>query len=256
MSAADTSLGQPPQEPQQPKLSEAERITNVFTAPSKTFADIKRNAMWIVPWLLIAVASLAFCFTVGKRVGWEQVMQNNMRMAPASQQARMDQIPADQKDRVMKQQLTVTKVISYAFPVMSLIWLVIVALVLWGTFSFGAGADVKFGQSLAIVVYSSLPNIIKSLLAIGMLWMKVPEDFFIQNPVGTNIGHFMSFSDTPRFLYSVASGVDLFMIWTLVLTAIGFAVVGRAKQSTAYTIVFGWWLAFLLGSSALGAAFA
>ena len=56
------------------------RIINTFTAPSKTFEDIKRNAMWIAPWVLMLVASLCFSFTVGQRVGWEQVMQNNLRM--------------------------------------------------------------------------------------------------------------------------------------------------------------------------------
>jgi hypothetical protein len=253
MSAADTPLVA---DPSQPKLSEAERITNIFTAPSKTFADIRRNAMWVVPWLLMLAASLGFAFTVGQRVGWEQVMQNNLRMAPAAQQERMEQIPADQKARVMAQQVTVTKYISYGFPVLALIWLVIVALVLWGTFSFGAGGDIQFGQSLAIVIYASLPSLLKTLLAGLLLWIKVPEDFFIQNPIGTNIGHYLSFSDTPRFLYTLASAVDLFMIWVLVLTAIGFSVVGKVKQSTAYAVVFGWWIVVTLASAALGAAFA
>ena len=253
MSAADTPM---PPEPSQPRLSEVERITNIFTAPSNTFADIKRSAMWLPPWLLMLVASLGFAFTVGQRVGWEQVMQNNLRMAPAAQQERMEQIPADRKDQVMRQQVTVTKGISYGFPVLILIWLVIVALVLWGTFSFGAGADVKFGQSLAIVVYASLPALIKTILATLLLWLKVPEDFFIQNPIGTNIGHYLSFSDTPRFLYSVASALDIFTIWTLVLTAIGFAVVGKVKQGTAYAIIFGWWAVVTLAGAGIGAAFA
>lgn len=250
MSAADTPLAP------QPDLSEPQRIINIFTAPSKTFADIRRNEMWIVPWLLMLVASLGFAFTVGQRVGWEQVMQNNLRMAPAAQQERMEQLPADQKARVMAQQVTITKGISYGFPVLALIWLVIVALILWGTFSFGAGADVKFGQSLAIVIYASLPSLIKTLLAILLLWLKVPEDFFIQNPIGTNIGHYLSFNDTPRFLYSVATALDIFTIWVLVLTAIGFSVVGKVKSGTAYTIVFGWWLAVTLIGAGIGAAFA
>jgi hypothetical protein len=254
MSAADSTLT-PPQEPSQPKLSEIERITNTFVAPSKTFDDIKHNAMWIAPWLLMLVTSLAFAYTVGQRVGWDQVMQNNLRMAPASQQERLEQVPADQKARVMAQQVTVTKAISYGFPVLGLIWMVIVALVLWATFSFGAGANVRFGQSLAIVVYASLPAVLKTLLAILLLWLKVPEDFFIQNSIGTNVGYYLGFHDTPRFLYSVATALDIFTIWVLVLTAIGFTVVGKVKSSTAYTIVFGWWIVVTLVGAGLGAAF-
>lgn len=252
MSAADTMLAP---EASAPKLSHLERIINIFTAPSKTFADIKRSSNWLPAYLLIFATSIAFCYTVGQRVGWDAVFEGNMKMAPASQQARMEQIPAERRDAIMAQQVAFTKYISYAFPVIALIMWVVIALVLWGTFSFGAGGDVKFGQALAIVVFASLPGIIKSLLAVLILMMKVPEEFFIQNPIGTNIGHFLSFSDTPRFLYSVASGLDLFMIWTLVLTAIGFSVVGKVKQGTAYAVVFGWYALFLLGGAGLGAAF-
>jgi hypothetical protein len=252
MSAADTPLSS---DPSQPKLSEMERIINIFTAPSTTFADIKRNAMWIAPWLLMLVFSFAFAYTVGQRVGWDEVMQGNLRMAPKAQQDRMDQIPPEQKAMVMQQQATVTKFMTYGFPILGLIILTIVAAILWATFSFGVGANVRFGQAMAIVVYASVPNIIKTLLAIIVLWLKVPEDFFIQNPIGTNLGYYLSINDTPRFLYGVASGLDIFMIWVLVLTAIGFSVVGKVKSGTAYAVVFGWWLVFTLGGAALGAAF-
>jgi hypothetical protein len=173
MSAAETPM------PAEPKLSEIERITNIFTSPSKTFADLRRSALWVTPWLLSAAFSLVFVFTVGQKVGWEQVMENNLRMAPASQQEQMERVPADQRETMMKRQVMVTKGFSFGFPVLSLIWLVVVALVLWGTFSFGAGADIKFGQALAILVFSSLPGIIKSMLGIVSLYGGMSTDSFI-----------------------------------------------------------------------------
>jgi len=252
MSAADTPMAPDAQ----PKLSEMERIINIYTAPSKTFEDIKRSAMWIAPALLMVVFGLIFTWTVGQRVGWEQVFQNNLKMAPASQQERLEQVPADQKARVMAQQVVVTKVISYCFPVFGIIALAIVSLILWGTFTFGAGKEVSFGRSMAIVVYSTLPAVLKSLLATIMLWVKVPEDFFIQNAIGTNIGHYLDFNDTPRFIYSIATALDIFMIWTLILTAMGFSIVGNMKRGTANAVVFGWWIAVTLIGAGLSAAFA
>lgn len=47
----------------------------------------------------------------------------------------------------------------------------------------------------------------------------------------------------------------IFMIWTLVITAVGFATTDRIKRSTAMAVVFGWYIVFVLGSTALGAAF-
>jgi hypothetical protein len=45
------------------------------------------------------------------------------------------------------------------------------------------------------------------------------------------------------------------LIWTLVLTAIGFATVSKVKPGTAFAIVFGWWAVFTLAASAMSAAF-
>ena len=57
------------------------------------------------------------------------------------------------------------------------------------------------------------------------------------------------------FLHSIASGLDIFLIWTLILTAIGFARVGKVKSGTSYAIVFGWWAFFTLIGAALANAF-
>jgi hypothetical protein len=81
-----------------------------------------------------------------------------------------------------------------------------------------------------------------------------PDSFSFQNPIASNPGYFMSPAGNV-FLYSVATGLDIFVIWTLVLTAIGFTCVSKVKSGTAYAIVFGWWAAFTLLGAALGAAF-
>ena len=166
-------------------------------------------------------------------------------------------LPADQKTRALETNVKVTRGIAYGFQVLNLIWLVIVALVLWLTFSFGLGAEIDYPKSLAILVYASLPGIIKALLAIAVIaaGKMDPDLFMIQNPLGTNAGYFMSFADTPRFLYGVASAFDLFTIWTLVLTGIGFSVVGKVKQGTSMAVIFGWWLLVTLGGAAIGSAF-
>jgi hypothetical protein len=56
-------------------------------------------------------------------------------------------------------------------------------------------------------------------------------------------------------MYSLATGLDIFMIWTLVLTAIGFTCVSKIKTGTAYAVVFGWWIVLTVAGAAVGAAF-
>jgi hypothetical protein len=43
--------------PEAAPLSEGARSVNTFIAPSKTFTDLRRNASWWGPWLLISIVS-------------------------------------------------------------------------------------------------------------------------------------------------------------------------------------------------------
>jgi hypothetical protein len=145
--------------------------------------------------------------------------------------------------------------VGYIFPVFTLIIWVVVAAVLFATFKFAANADVSFKVSLAIVVYAGLPGLIKVLLAtLSVAAGMNPDSFSFQNPLASNPGYFMNPANSV-FLYSVASGIDIFLIWTLVLTAIGFTCVSKVKRGTSFAIVFGWWIVFTLVGAAIGSAF-
>jgi hypothetical protein len=235
-------------------LSEGARIVNTFIAPSKTFTDLRRNASWWAPFLLMVVISTAFVYTAGQKIGFRKIMENQMQAQP-KQQARLERLPADQREQQSEQGAKVTAVISYVFPVITLIIWLIIATALFATFKFAAGADVSFKVALAIVVYAALPLMVKTLLALlSIVAGMSPDSFSFQNPVASNPGYFLSPADNV-FIYSVASGIDIFMIWTLALTAIGFTCVSKVKRGTAFAVVFGWWAVFTLVGAGLAAAF-
>jgi hypothetical protein len=232
-------------------LSEPARIIDTFIAPSKTFADLRRNASWWGPFLLMVIFSAAFVYVGGQKVGFRKAMENQMRAQP-KQLEQLEQLPPDQREQRLETGTKITKAISYVFPLIQLLILVIIAAILFATFKFAAGADVSFKISLAIVVYAALPGLLRvSLAMLSLLAGASPDSFTFQNPVATNPGYFMNPGDSP-FLYSLGSSFDLFLIWTLVLTAIGFSTVSKVKRGTALAIVFGWWLVFTL----IGAGFA
>jgi Yip1-like protein len=238
----------------QPPLSEAARIVDTFIAPSKTFTDLRRNAAWWGPFLLMMAISTIFVYTAGQKIGFRKIMENQMQAQPKAQ-ARLERLPADQREDQMQKGAKVTEIISYVFPLITLIIWLIIASVMFATFKFAAGADVTFKISLAIVIYAALPLMLKTLLSVlSVVAGMSPDSFSFQNPIASNPGYFMNPADNV-FLYSVASAIDVFMIWTLVLTAIGFTCVSKVKQGTAYSIVFGWWLVFTLLGAAMGAAF-
>jgi hypothetical protein len=238
----------------QPGLSQGARIVNTFFAPSKTFADIKRSASWWAPFLLMAVFSYGFVAVVAKKVGFEQVTQNKLRLAPKQAEV-LERLPAEDRARQMKIAVIASMVEAYASPVGRLILILIVSLVLMASFNFGAGAEIPFKQALAVVAYAGLPNIIKGGLAIASLAVGAdPEGFLFQNPVATNPAYFMDPTKSLP-LYSLAASLDVITLWVLVLTGIGFARVSKLKMATTMSVVFGWYVLLVLVGTGVAAAF-
>ena len=233
----------PPQEPV--GLSEPQRLIDTFIAPTKTFTDLRRSAAWWAPFIITVIVSVAFVSVVDQKVGFRKVWENQLQAQP-KQAERMEKMPADQREKVVQQQVVVTKAISYCFPALMLIWYAIVAAVLFATLKFAAGAEVNFKTLFALVNYSSLPGLVKSLLAILSLVAGVSSDSFtFQNPVATNPGYFVNAADAPvlsRFLTSF----DVFTFWVLAIAAIGITCISKVKKGTAFGIVFGWYFVLVL----------
>jgi len=235
-------------------LTEVERVIDTFVAPSKTFTDIRRNASWWVPWLLMSVFGLAMVFVVDKKLGMETAYENQMRMSP-KQMDKIDQMPADQKAQAMRIGTAFTRYFSYGWPLMTIIIVAIMAAVLMATFNFGFGAEVKFMQAMAVSMYAFLPSIIKTLIAIAVVSAGAAEGFTFQNPVASNLSGLVDPSSS-HFLYSVLSSLDIFTIWTLILTGIGYSCITKVKRGAALGVVFGWWAVVTLVGAGIGALFA
>ena len=218
-------------EPTGPGLSEPQRLVNTFIAPSKTFTDIRRNASWWVPLLLISIFSIAFFVMIDKKVGFDQVARTMLASNKAIQQ--LD--PAQQEQAYARTAIGL-KVGEYAAPIFILIYVLITAAVLMATFNFMMDAQVSFSQSMAIVMYGWLPGILSAILAMFALAFGDPEGFRMDNPIGTNPAHFMDPTSTPKFLYAMLTSVDVISLWIVVLIGIGFALNAKKKISTGSAI--------------------
>jgi hypothetical protein len=246
MSAADTSLGQPPQEPQQPKLSAMERVTNTFTAPSKTFTDLRHNANWFAPWLVMAVVSIIFVTAVGKKITWEQVVENKMASMTEKEKARAEQAPPEARAQQAKFMLISFKYFSYAFPVLFLAGIAVACAIYLAIYNFALGTDVKYKTAFAILIFASLPNIVRSVLAIITVFViSDPSTFNFENPVATNPGFLVSEASNPA-LYSLLSKIDVIGLWSTFLIGVGFACNSKLKRSTSIGVAFGIYAGFAL----------
>lgn len=231
-------------------LSETQRVVNSFTAPTTTFRDLRRKATFWGPLIIMIVVSIGFSFAVQQKIGWGQVYENVLSQSPA-QAAKIDALPNAASVKAISAK--VTAIVSYVYVIPVLIITAIFALLLWVTVNFGFGGTAKYGQIYAVSFYANLVVEIKYILAIIAIFAGLaPDSFFIKNPLGSNIGYYLG-SDTPLWLRSLCTHIDIFEIWALVLTVIGVSIVAKVSRGKAATVVVGWWIIIILIGAAAAA---
>ncbi len=228
-------------------LTQWQRVGDTFTAPSKTFEDIKRgNRSWWLPLIIGAFFSYIFFFAMMQRVGVQQAIDNQIRMDPKAQE-RMANATPDQRAMGNKITVYVTEGAFIGGPIIAMGVVALMSLILMATINFGFGGRAKFADIFAVSYYAWLPEIFRALLGTIVIYSGMaPESFNIKNFAPTNLGAFLDPVETNKALYTLATWVDAITIWRLVLLGIGIAVVAGTKRSSGYIAVFGWWVLMLL----------
>jgi hypothetical protein len=241
---------------QAPGLSQWQRVSNTFSAPSKTFADIKRgNKSWWLPFIIFTLVGYVLYGAVVAKIGIPQVAQNQIHLNP-KQEERMNQGTPEQREVGMKISVGITQGIFIAGPLIILIIVAIGSLGLWGTINFVFGGKASYGSIFTVWMYAGLVGIVKVLLGVVVIFAGVaPDSFNIKNYAPTNIGAFLNPLETNAALYALASSLDIVTIWSMVLMGIGIATVAGVKRSSGYITVFGWWALFVLLGIGRAAAF-
>lgn len=224
-------------------LSQWQRVACTFTAPSKTFEDIRKgNRSWWLPLIVLALASYILFGAVVQKVGIRQTVENQITMNPSAQE-QMAKATPEQREKGMQFWTVFSEVLFVAAPALQMLYGVVFSAVLMGTINFGFGGRAKFGDLFAVVYYAWLPQVVKVLLGTAVIYAGMaPESFNIKNFAPTNLGAFLDPTDTARWLYALATSLDAVTIWMLVLMSVGVAAVAGVKRSAGYIAVFGWWV--------------
>lgn len=240
-----------------PGLTQWQRVTNTFFAPSKTFTDIHRgNRSWWLPFVLMALVGYIFFAAVSMKIGMQQAVDNQIHMNPKAEE-RLAQATPEQREMSSKITLAITEGIFIANPLFTLGGLALMSLGLWGTMNFLFAGKATYKGIFATWMYAALPTIIKTLMGVIVIFSGIaPESFNMKNFAPTNpAALFLNPADTSPALYSLLSSLDIITIWILILLSIGAATVAGVKRSSGYLAVFGWWIIFVLVGVGWAAAF-
>jgi hypothetical protein len=233
-------------------LSEVARVVDTFVAPSKTFTDIRRSATWWLPFVLICIVTGVFAYTVLNKVGVSTLVDSTIHNSASLSDRVANASPADAAK--MRAAIGTQFRFMYLAPVFILIVGLIVAGVFLGTANFMFGGKANYKQMLAVWFYGTLPLIFISLLTIITIFAGMQSDSFnVKNTVGTNVGYFLQGGDSPHWLTTLLSSVDIFAIWSAILLTIGISIVAGIKRSSAAIVVFGWWALYVIFQTAIAA---
>lgn len=246
-----TTTAAVPQTPQ--PIGAFSRVIGALFNPRPTFEDIARKPGWIVPLVLITLVSVALSIVMGQRVDWAQTANQQIAKSHFAQ-AQIAKLPPDQQQAAMNRQVIGLKIGVY---VRGALGTTILALVLgaiyMGLFN-AAGAGVSFFQSFSFITYGLLPLGVKSLLGIPVVMTKEPAAIDPQNFLASNLGALLP-SDTTLWKIALASSIDIFVLWSVVLVAVAFSAANPKKISfgKALGIAFSVFVFFTLVATSIAA---
>jgi hypothetical protein len=233
-------------------MGELSRIAGVFFEPAKTFEDVARRPSFVAPLLLVIVASLLFTGLYSQHVGWERMIRHQIETSPRAAQ----QTP-EQRDQGIQMGTKIAPIFGYGISLVGVpVGTLICAAVLLVMVKI-MSAPVSFKQVFAVMCYSAMPGLIYIALSIVVMFLKNPDDFDIKNPLAFNPGALMDPATSSKFLYSLATSLDLFSAWKIVLIAVGLkAAAGKTLSFTgALVAVLIPWGIWVLGSASLAGVF-
>ena len=236
----------------QPPLTQVERSLNMFYAPTKTFADVRRSRSWWLPFLILALFGYLFAATALTKVGARGLAEGSIRNNPTQTEKMQNASPED-RARILSVTAIAMQVSLMSWPVILLLLCAVGALLLWVGFNFILGGTATYPGMFAVMVFSFVPGILRSVLTAAVILFGDTENFNLNDPIGTNPGFYLG-SDASVFLKTLLSSIDLFSLWALILMAVGGAIVARVKVKNGVLMVGIVWLLFVVGKAAITAA--
>lgn len=235
-----------------PPMSELGRLSAVFFDPARAFRDIAARPRWWAPLLLSVLVGVLFVYLYSHRVGWDRYLERTLETNP-----RTESLSVEQRHRIVQQQLPLVTALGYAGAVAgTAVSLLAVAAVLLFVANLMLGAQLNFRKVFAVTCYGFLPNVLAGALGMLTMYLKAPEDFDLRNPTAFNVGAYLDPETTSKALLSLASSLDLFSIWIVLLLALGLReAAARLRYAQALAVVGGLWGAWVAVKTASAALF-
>ena len=227
----------------QAHISPLGRVFGVLFSPKSTFEDIVRKPSWVVPVVLSTVLGLLVSFAINQRINWRDFMNQQIEKSPQA-----SQLSSEQKQQQIEGGAKFAPISTYVFGTLGpVIAALIVGLIMWGSYSLLGGISTNFSTAFSITAHAFLTGLVSSPLFILILYLKPYGTADLENPLAANLAAFLP-DDSAKWLVALCKSFDIFLFWTLILLAVGFAAVSpkKLKGAKPFSIAFSVWAAYVV----------
>lgn len=234
---ASSDLSPVPSQPE--KVSVWEDFMDIFYAPGDVFRRRENGNFWIP---LLVVTVLMAVLAMADRNVMRLVFDAEFARNSATLLKSNPQLTGAMLDRARK---TGFLVAQYGTVVIVPIMILVFAFVAWLLAKL-FGAKVSWNASLVIASFAMVPKVVQQIvLAIQGLLMD-PANITSRFSIEIGPGRFFNPGTGTPLLGALYDHVELFALWTVVLIAIGAAVVGKLPKAKAWAFGLAFWIVTML----------
>lgn len=204
------------------------RFVGIITSPKATFQNVVAHPRWFGMFAL-TIAIVLVCTAGPMFTEWG-------RQAALDQQVQvMESFGATVNDEMYAQMQSRMQIAPYTTGagvlVMSVLMLLIVSGILFAVFNAAMGGNATFKQLLAVVVHAGVISALAQLFAAPLNYARGSMSS------ATNLAVLLPMLDESSFVAQFLGMIDLFMVWYVVVLAIGLGVLyNRRTQPIAISL--------------------
>ena len=206
------------------------RFIGIITAPRATFGSVVAHPKWLGMYLLTATiiafgAALPMTTEAGKQAALDQQV--------SSMESLGFQVSDEMYEQLRQRMTFAAYQTAGSVLIFSIIVSVILAGILWAVFNAAMGGDATYKQILTVLIHAG------AITALGQLFTGPLNYFRGAVTSATSLGALLPMLDDQSFVGKLAGMLDIFIVWWLIVLAIGLAVLYRRKTQPIAMTLFG-----------------
>lgn len=226
-------------------INPLQRIIGVFSSPQRTFTDIASHPTWVLPLVILVVASI-----VVSQILLPAIINDFQSSERYQKMIENDQIPSDQLEQALETQINIMKkTTAIGAGISTIISCIVVTAILLFVGNIILGGNAKFRQLLSLYCWAGLVSLLGFILRIPIGLQ--------QQSLKIYFGPAVLFPPEAEksVLFGIAAALDIFVLWRIVLLAVGFSIIYRFSMGKSFAAVVGLYTLFVAGSIAVGNLF-